>query len=453
MIKTGIDFKKLPDAPGVYRFVGPKRPTSAKASTRHGEVLYVGKATSLRDRVKSYFIKDIAEVRSPLIEKIVNDAVAVEVEETDSVLEALILEAKLIKKYQPIGNTDNKDNKSWSYVVVTNETFPRVLVARERELSTTFGFSGRTPETKSSKLKALFGPFPSAGTLREALKIIRKIFPFFDPPFLLSLDVGRQDKGRRTSLIGGLTPGQEKTVRFNQSIGLYPQELNEREYKKTIRALVDIFSGNKPALMKRLEKEMHALAKKKKFEEAAVIKRKLFALRHIQDITLIKEELKVPTTATFRIEAYDTAHIRGSAPRGVMAVVEEGEAQKSKYRVFTIRGPQMLDVGRPTFGGDDYAALDEIITRRARHREWPFPQLVVIDGGKAHLNRAKKTLKDAGINAEVVSVVKDEKHRPREILGKPSLALTHEADILLANSEAHRFSIGRHRKALRRGVR
>lgn len=442
MKKGTVDFKTLPDAPGVYLFRGPMR--TERGTTRNA-VLYVGKATSLRDRVKSYFAKDIVEIRSPLIEKIVNDAVSIETEETDSVLEALILEAKLIKKHQPVGNTEQKDNKSWSYLVITNEQFPRVLVARERELSTKFS---------SKMIKKLFGPFPSAGTLREALKIIRKIFPFFDPPFPLMIDVRRQSLPR----------AQEKKIQFNQAIGLYPKEFDEREYKKTIRAIEDIFSARKTTLIKRLEKEMHARAKKREFEKAEELKQKVFALRHIRDVALIRDELRAPETAAFRIEAYDVAHTRGASPRGVMVVVENGEAEPKKYRAFIIRSWQkqtvlhvrrpmsdMTDVGRPSLGGDDYAALSELLERRAKHREWPYPQLIVIDGGKAHLNRARKTLKEAGMGAvEVVSVVKDDKHRPREILGSSKTAITHEAAILLANGEAHRFAIGTHRRALRR---
>lgn len=406
MKREDIDFKKLPDTPGVYRFIGARR-----------EVLYVGKATSLRDRVKSYFVNDIAEVRSPLIAKIIDDAKKIEWDEADSVLDALILEAKQIKQYQPIGNTDNKDNKSWNYVVITNEAFPRVLITRERELNTKFS---------KKHVKELFGPFTSAGSLRAALKIIRKIFPFFDTPFAVD---------------GVLSPAQEKTLRFNQSIGLYPQEFDEKQYKKDIRAIIDLFSAKKDRLIKRLEKEMHTHAKKEEFEEAEMKKRQLFALQHIQDVTLIKEDLKQPTTAEFRVEAYDIAHIRGEAARGVMVAVIDGEAQPKEYRTFTIRNAK---------GGDDYAALDEIIERRAKHREWPYPKLVVIDGGKAHLNRAKKTLQDNGIDAQVVSVVKDERHRPREILGPGSLTITHEPAILLANTEAHRFAISKHRRAFRK---
>lgn len=413
MTKSSIRFSDLPDGPGVYRFIGPAR-----------EVLYVGKATSLRDRVKSYFVPNLAEVRSPLIEKIIADAVSLEWEETASVLEALILEAKLIKKHAPVGNTSNKDNKSWNYLVITKESLPRVLVARERELAQRF---------PASTVAELFGPFPSATTLREALKIVRKIFPFFDTEFPVSG--------------GALTPSQQKKIRFNQSLGLYPQlDVSSfspsavKEYKKTIRAITDIFSANKARLVERLEREMRQAAKRQHFEEAEVLKRKVFALKHIQDVTLIKEELKTPSSVAFRVEAFDVAHLRGSASRGVMVVVEHGEAKKSQYRLFTLRNGK---------AGDDYAALDEVLTRRFAHREWPSPHLVVIDGGRAHLARAKKTLNDLGYRGGLVSVVKDEKHRPREVLGNPTLTFPHERDILLANSEAHRFALSKHRRALR----
>ncbi|MES2135111.1 MAG: hypothetical protein V4449_02635 [Patescibacteria group bacterium] len=405
MEKQKIDFSKIPDTPGIYVFRKGKK------------ILYIGKATSLRSRIRSYFVQNIVEIRSPLIAKIVADAGTVTWEETDSVLEAFLLESKRIKEHQPPGNTDAKDNKSWNYLVVTNETFPRFLVVRERELTSKFS---------PALIKHLFGPFPSGVMLRGALKIIRRIFPFFDTKF---------------SLGGVLSPANAKTLRFNQSIGLYPRELNEVEYKKTVRNIVLLFEVQKSTLLKTLEREMMRSAKAENFEEADTLKRQVFALRHIQDISLVKEELRTPTSSEFRIEAYDTAHIRGSAPRGVMSVIVDGEAVPAEYRTFTIRDAK---------AGDDYAALTEIITRRANHPEWPFPKLVVIDGGKVHLNLAKKLLLKLGIDADVVSVVKDERHRPREILGGSALAVTHESSILLANSEAHRFAISRHRRALRK---
>ena len=439
MEKSDIDFKKLPDAPGVYRFIGHR-----------AKVLYVGRATSLRDRVKSYFAPDIAEIRSPLIAKVVADAKSIAWEETDSVLEAIILEAKRVKELQPIGNTDLKDNKSFAYLAVTDETFPRFLIIRERELSL---------KAPKAKMKAIFGPFTSASLLRDALKVIRKIFPFFDPPFSIMVDVGRQplrylnvrhqDERRPTSLME-LSGAQEKTVRFNQAIGLYPKNFDKDAYARTVRHIILFFEGKKKKLITALERAMKKAAKDECFEDAHELKRQLFALTHIRDVSLIREELKTPMSADFRVEGYDIAHLRGASPRGVMVVIENGEPKKSDYRLFTIRGLHMKDVGRPSCGGDDYAALEELIRRRAKHREWPFPQLVVIDGGRAHLNRAKKTLKDVGMNVEAVAVVKDEKHRPREILGNQKSALTHEAAILLANGEAHRFAINKHRHALRK---
>lgn len=407
MKKTDINWKNVPDAPGVYRFLADD-----------GKVLYVGKATSLRDRVKSYFSSDIGAVRSPLIEKVVRDASSVAFEETDSVLEALILEAKLIKKLLPPGNTDQKDNKSFAYLVVTKELFPRFLVVRERELSASF---------PSSKIKKIFGPFLSAAQLREALKIVRKIFPFFDTPFA----VGEK-----------MTPAHAKHLRFNQSIGLYPATMDEKKYEETVRYVCELFDGKKRSLVQSLRRSMAAAAKDEKFEEAETFKRQVFALEHIRDVTLIKEEYRTPETASFRIEAYDIAHTRGSAPRGVMTVVIDGETAPKEYRTFTIRAAA---------AGDDIAALSEVIERRARHREWTYPQVVVIDGGATHLKHAKGFLQLAGMgDADVVSVVKDERHKPKNILGAPAIRHTHESSILLANAEAHRFAIRRHRVALRR---
>jgi len=409
MKKTDIDFKKLPDAPGVYRFIGLRK-----------EVLYVGRATSLRDRVKSYFVSDISEIRSPLIAKIITDAKSISWEETDSVLEAIILEAKRIKELQPIGNTDLKDNKSFAFLAITDEEFPRFLIVRERELSL---------KVPKDKLIGLYGPFTSAAILRGALKIIRKIFPFFDSSF---------------SIDARLTPAHAKTLRFNQSIGLYPGELDATAYKKTVRHLVLFFEGKKRTLLSTLKREMKKAAKEERFEDAEGLKRQLFALTHIQDVSLIREELKNPTVADFRVEGYDVAHLRGESSRGVMAVVINGEATPKEYRTFTLRR---------TKAGDDIGGLTEILERRFSHPKWAHPQLVVIDGGRTHLSNTKKILNRIHVSADVVSVVKDERHRPREVLGQRNMTSTHESSILLANSEAHRFAIGRHRSALRKRLR
>ena len=155
------DLKKydLPDEPGIYLF-------------RKGrKVLYVGKATSLRDRVRSYFAGDLSETRGARIVGMVGMATSLTWQKTDSVLEALILEASEIKRRQPPYNVDEKDNKSFNYVVITKEDFPRVLVVRGREL-----FQKWDQKT----IKNLFGPFPGGFALQEGIKIVRRIFPFRD---------------------------------------------------------------------------------------------------------------------------------------------------------------------------------------------------------------------------------------------------------------------------------
>ena len=170
---------KLPELPGVYFFLD-----------EHRDILYIGKATSLRDRVKSYFSRDIMETRGPKIMRMLEQVRFVAYQETDSVLEALILEAGLIKTHQPPYNTDAKDDKSYKHIVITQEKFPRVLIVRGRDIE---------QKKFTEPVKYMFGPFPSGGALREALKIIRKLFPFRDKclPAVVSVKVGAPSKKRR----------------------------------------------------------------------------------------------------------------------------------------------------------------------------------------------------------------------------------------------------------------
>jgi excinuclease ABC subunit C len=395
MEKKDLKTDSLPDAPGVYFFA------------RGDEVLYVGKATSLKSRVRSYFDPDLSVKRSPIVEKAVRDATEVRTVVTDSVLEALLLEARYIKDLKPYGNTQEKDDKSFNYVVVTNEAFPRLLTLRGRELS------ARIPPKER---KYVFGPFTQGGALKEALKIIRKIFPYFD------------ERSREI-----------KTLRFNQSIGVYP-DISAEEYARTIQHIRLLFEGKKKALLTSLEREMQRAAKNEEFETANMLKRQLFSLTHLQDIALIKDEYRTPHSVGYRIEAYDTAHLGGSSPCGVMVVVADGEPVKAEYRTFTIQNGKK---------GDDLAALTEVLTRRFAHPEWETPKLIVIDGGRTHLAHATKVLRSLKYDGDHCAVVKDDKHKAREILGKKSVTGVHTSSILLANAEAHRFSIGRHRRALR----
>jgi excinuclease ABC subunit C len=189
---------------------------------------------------------------------------------------------------------------------------------------------------------------------------------------------------------------------------------------------------------------MKSFAAKEQFEEAGYARKQLFALNHIQDVSLIKEDRGDDQGP--RIEAYDTAHLSGTNAIGVMTVLENGMPVKKDYRTFRIQGRGGKAMN------DDIASLKEILSRRLGHSEWPLPKAFIVDGGKTHKKAAEDVLKEVGIGLPVVAVVKDEKHRPREVLGGLRAGVS-DADAVRANAEAHRFSITKHRQARSRDMR
>lgn len=409
MQRSELNKFNLPDVPGVYLF-------------RQGrKVLYVGKATSLKDRVRSYFDDDLIATRGPRIVDMVTKADRVGFETTPTVLEALVREAALIRKYHPRANVEGKDDKTFLYAVITQEEIPRVLAVRGKDID-----FAKKRIADGYKFKNIFGPFPSGAQLREGLRLIRRIFPFFDTP----RPVNYKSKNHRAHL------------EFNRQLGQYPREFNAPEYRRTIRKVCLYLAGRGKELRRMLERDMRRAAKDERFEDAAELRRELFALDHIQDVSLIKDEnlgLRhiQDQSALKRIEAYDTAHISGTNAIGVMTVVIDSTPVKREYRTFRIRGVKK---------NDDIASLREILSRRLNHSEWTFPHAVVIDGGRTQKKAAETVLSDAGMNIPVVAVVKDERHRPREVIGALRAGIS-EADAVLANAEAHRFSLSRHRRA------
>lgn len=392
---------KLPDKPGVYFFRKGKN------------ILYIGKATSLKSRVRSYFGDDLMHTRGPLLVDMVVQADKIFFKETDSVLEALILEANLIKQYQPYYNTKEKDDKSFSWVCITKEEFPKVLVLRERNLKMNV-----YEEEHGIKFQSKYGPFTSGMQLREAMKIIRRIFPYID-----------------------VQSAKADNAEFYRQIGLSP-EVGSREakaaYAKNIQNLKLFFQGKKKRVIFNFKKEMQLYAKNKEFEQAGEIRNRIFALTHINDIALLKNEnINTKPGEVFRIEAYDIAHMSGKNMVGVMTVVENGAVAKSEYKKFKIRTQD---------GSNDVGALTEVLSRRLAHQEWTFPNLIVMDGSTPQINAAKSALFKIRSNIDVVSVVKDDRHKAREILGDKSLVLKYKKEILLANSEAHRFAIAYHKQ-------
>lgn len=415
MQKSDLLRLELPDVPGVYLFTAGRG--------RGKKVLYVGKASSLRDRVRSYFDDDLIATRGPRLVDVVTQAESVSFETTPTVLEALVREAALIREHNPPGNAMGKDDKTFLYAVITDEEIPRVLAIRGKDIDFTHKRAGDV------KLRAIHGPFPSGYQLREALRLIQRIFPFYDTERPV-MEAGKHTRAK---------------IEFNRQIGQYPRGMDRAGYLRSIRNVSLYLSGRVKGLRAQLEKDMKAAAKEERFEDAALARNQLYAIDHVQDVSLIREDRGQETSGP-RIEAYDTAHISGTDAIGVMTVVENGHPQKREYRTFRIRG----------YGGkklnDDLASLKEMLTRRLSHPEWRFPRAIVVDGGKTHKKTAEAALAQFEVHIPVVAVVKDDKHRPREVIGAMKAGIT-DADAVLANSEAHRFALARHRFARRAALR
>jgi excinuclease ABC subunit C len=397
MKKQDLIAANLPDTPGVYFF-----------RDEEGKILYIGKATSLKDRVRSYFNPDLMKTRGLRLVSMVTIAHTVTYQETGSVLEALLLESKLIKEHDPPYNTKEKDDKSFTCVVITKEVFPRILTMRVRDFEKRF---------LKKDVSWVYGPFASLSQLREAMKIIRRMFPYRD-----------------TCECGSSKPC------FNAQIKLCPGvcigQISESDYRKNVLNIRKLFEGKKTEIKITLVKDMKDFAKRHLFEKAAIARNTIFALDHIKDISLIQEEEVTSFKKThFRIEAYDVAHISGTSRVGVMVVLEGREKIKDGYRKFKLEERV----------NDDYEGLRQILIRRFSHKEWRYPDLVVIDGGLTHKQTAEKVLASLGLLIPCVSVVKDERHKPKDILGDKVHVDYHKKEILLANGEAHRFAITYHK--------
>jgi excinuclease ABC subunit C len=457
---------ELPDTPGVYIFRDGEKINKVKIDKNelgniHGDVIYIGKATSLKDRTNSYFSSDLKDTRGL---KIVNMVLASEnltFIKTESVLEALLLENTLIKKYQPAFNTKEKDDKSYKCVVITKEDYPRVLIMRTRDYEKRF-----IKDASLEKIDKVYGPFISGTQITDAMKIIRKIFPYRDKCEVY-------EKKEDTLSLKNILEKEKPKLCFNAQIGLCPGIcaglIDKSDYKNNIKHIKDMFEGKRATIKKNLEEEMKLAAKEEKFERAAAIRNTIWALNHIHDVSLIKNNeddnhnedinnsiknnLKINKDSTFRIEAFDVAHINGTSRVGVMTVVTDGKKEISGYKKFKLT--ENIN--------DDYMGIHEMLNRRLRHVEWGMPDLIVIDGGVGQKNIAEKVVASMKLNIRVVSIVKDNKHKARAILGIENVIGNKmnqdinknenkienqklKESIILANYEAHRFAIKYHKE-------
>jgi len=418
--------KKLPKSPGVYIFKNKNR-----------AVLYVGKATNLRDRVRSYFFftsKKVSSFGRP-VDYAIGQIADIKVIRTDTVLEAYILEQDLIKKFQPKYNAMGRDDKSFSYVVLAKEKWPRFLILRKTELSK---FPNKKIQNTKHQIQfaRIFGPYTSKKQIEIALKILRKIFPYHSKP-------QKSEKGCLDFQIG-LCPGP------------HDGKISRADYLKNIRGIIMILKGKKKGLIKKLEMEMKDYSKICEYEKAAEIRNKIFALKHIRDIALIAKDddksriLSAGWRTEFRIEAYDISNISGQYAVGSMIVFEGEESKRSEYRKFRIKNIQ---------GVDDIGMMREVLNRRF-HNSWPKPDLLLLDGGLGHLHMAERLLRRLNLNIVLVAVAKGPERKKLEINYNANLQIN--TDPRIANiinnrnlikqimDEAHRFAITYHKKVRRR---
>ncbi|HXF44211.1 MAG TPA: excinuclease ABC subunit UvrC [Candidatus Paceibacterota bacterium] len=397
-------YENLPEEPGVYLM-----------KDGDGRILYIGKAGNLRRRVSSYFTRP----HDSRIEKLVSEISKIDHMKTDTALEALILEAALIKKHAPPYNIKEKDDKSFLYVEITEEKFPRVFLVRGKNLRQVQGKRGEH-----------YGPFTSASSIREALRVIRKIFPFsIHPPYKIYTD-GKAGKTSKPC--------------FDYQIGLCPGTcigaIERDEYLKNIRAIKLLFQGKKARILRALEREMKTASRKLEFEKAAKLRSKIFALRHVQDVALINDENFQFSISNFRksqrVEGYDVSNISGTSAAGSMVVFRGGKPDKNEYRKFKIRTFQK---------SDDVGMLKEVLRRRFSRPEWPLPYMILVDGGKGQVNAARAVLEEFGLSVPVVGIAKGAKRKKNEFIGAIPGGVDKKTLIEIRN-ESHRFAQNYHKQ-------
>lgn len=337
-------------------------------------MLYVGKAKNLKNRTNSY--RQLKQLRGKT-RTLVLEAQTLKFRELESELEALLVEAELIRTYQPHFNILLKDDKSPLYIGITKDTFPRVITLRK-------------PETNEIPLSAMYGPFPSGFKVKEVLAIARKIFPWCS---------GATKRGKAC---------------FYYHLDLCPgacvDAIAPEAYKKNIDHLKLFLRGQRDSVLQHLKKEMKVAAETQQYEQAAKLRDQLVAIEDVtkreyrlkpdlevyqllqdnpdQTLILLRREISswVPIPNTFelrRIECYDVSNISGTDATVAMTVAINGQIDHSQYRIFHIRTKDTPD---------DYHMMKEALQRRQNHPEWGMPDLLVIDGGKGQVRAALSVL-------------------------------------------------------------
>lgn len=397
----------------------------------------MGKAKNLRIRVATYFKnkKDLGEKTQLLVSKISK----IDYQVVESELEALLLEAHLIKTHQPFFNTRAKDDKHPIYIKITiNDDFPRVFTARRGdELGSLF-----------------FGPFPSSQTVKQVLRFLRRVFPF---------DTQKTIAKRPCfwSHLGLCNPCPSNIKRLSPSLA----KIEKAKYRKNIRHLASVLSRKTGSVREKLTGDMAKFAKSENYEQAATIRDQIEKLDYItrpylpissylenpsiiSDIrageskslyNIFKKYLHLKTVPK-RVECFDASHTALTNPAVGMVTFINGEPERNFYRRFKIKQRGM----------DDLAFLEEALIRRFSHQEWGLPDLLVIDGGKTQVGKAKKVIKRLRLSLPIIGLAKpfDNVIVPRR-QGFLILRLKDEPALKLLQrlrDEAHRFARAYHIK-------
>jgi excinuclease ABC subunit C len=402
----------LPLSSGVYLM----KDASAK-------VIYVGKAISLRRRVQSYFRGKSQNFKTDLL---VSNIADIDHIKTHSEAEALILEAALVKQYDPRYNIDLKDGKSYPYIQITGEKVPLISIIRLAK-----------PDLKTPGVR-YFGPYTDVALIREALALIRKIFPFRscvtvpDKPCLYH-DIGLCD-----------APCVDKT--------------RSDDYLRMVERIAQVLSGEKDELYRDLKRDMEKAAAARDFEGAAKLRDQLRAVGALYssspDVNYFKEAEQLERALTLpkspeRIECIDISTTMGERSVGSLVSFANGKPDKSNYRRFRIKDVK---------GMDDFKMVAEVVRRRygrLKREGAVYPDLIVIDGGKGQLSAAVEQLKTLDVVIPVISLAKREEEvfvpgrRSAVVLAKDSLALKL---LQRVRDEAHRFAVSYHRLLRGKGV-
>jgi excinuclease ABC subunit C len=412
--------RRFPDKPGVYLM-----------HDNSGATIYIGKAKSLKKRVSSYFRH--SNFASPRLAKLVSEIADISTIRTESDAEAMILESRLIKLYQPFFNVELKMGERYPLIKITQEDFPRVVVTRNRQ----------------DDGAVYIGPFVRVRDLRELLRLAERYFSL--RVCTAPLEVGKRPSRERACL----------RLALGLCLGPCVKSCTEAEYRERVADLVLLLQGRGADLANRLHRRMDSAAKRLEFEEAARLRDMIRAIWRVsrqrlstpamlgdenQDWTPLKsiqETLALPLLP-WRIDGFDISHTAGDNTVGVVVVFEQGIANNSLYRRFNVKTVEDVD---------DFRSMEETLTRRyskCLEAEEPLPQLIMIDGGPVQLEFARKALLRLGLGSiatvalakrEEELYVPENKEPIRLNLSDPGLRLLQRV-----RDEAHRFAVTSHRK-------